>query len=159
MEMNGIAHVQLTVNDLAVSRAFYARLFAFLEMQVVFDSPQVFYGVGSRTAVAISPCEPAFSHERFEQRRVGLHHLCFRARRREHVDELYEFLKTTDARIVHPPEEGRWAPGYYSVLFEDPDGIRLEANYIPGKGNLADGVELPLDVERLARGSREGASD
>ena len=31
------------------------------------------------------------------------------------------------ARVVHPPEEGsHFAPGYYSVLFEDPDGIRIE---------------------------------
>ena len=28
-------------------------------------------------------------------------------------------------------------PGYYSVLFEDPDGIRPEVNYIPGRGLLA----------------------
>ena len=34
------------------------------------------------------------------------------------------------------PEEGPWAPGYYSTLFEDPDGIRIEANFVPGKGNL-----------------------
>ena len=32
---------------------------------------------------------------------------------------------------------GAWAPGYYSVLFEDPDGIRLEVNHVPGKGLLA----------------------
>jgi hypothetical protein len=38
--------------------------------------------------------------------------------------------------IVHPPEDGEFAPGYYSVLFEDPDGIRLEINYVPGKGLL-----------------------
>jgi hypothetical protein len=39
---------------------------------------------------------------------------------------------------VHPPEDGPWAPGYYSVLFEDPDGIRLEMNHVPGKGLLTD---------------------
>jgi hypothetical protein len=26
--------------------------------------------------------------------------------------------------------EGAWAPGYYYVLFEDPDGIRLELNFM-----------------------------
>lgn len=35
------------------------------------------------------------------------------------------------------PEEAGWVAGYYSVLFEDPDGIRLEVNYVPGKGVLA----------------------
>ena len=27
-------------------------------------------------------------------------------------------------------------PGYYSLLFEDPSGIRLEINHVPGKGLL-----------------------
>jgi catechol 2,3-dioxygenase-like lactoylglutathione lyase family enzyme len=63
--------------------------------------------------------------------------VCFRARERADVDALHAFLQTIDARIVHPPEEGAWAPGYYSVLFEDPDGIRLEMNHVPGKGLLA----------------------
>jgi hypothetical protein len=34
----------------------------------------------------------------------------------------YTYVHST----VRGPEEGTWAPGYYSVLFEDPDGIRLE---------------------------------
>ena len=45
---------------------------------------------------------------------------------------------------MHSPEEGDFAPGYYSVLFEDPDGIRIEANFVPGKGHLEPGVKLPF---------------
>ena len=67
---------------------------------------------------------------------MGLHHICFRARERADVDALHEFLIEMGAAIVHPPEDGAWAPGYYSVLFEDPDGIRLEMNFVPGKGLL-----------------------
>jgi hypothetical protein len=33
-------------------------------------------------------------------------------------------------------------PGYYSVLFEDPDGTRLEINHVPGKGLLAPGRKI-----------------
>jgi len=69
-----------------------------------------------------------------------LHHLCFRARSREDVDSLYAFLLARGAKIVHKPEEAQFAPGYYSVLFEDPDGIRLEANFVPGRGLLEPGV-------------------
>jgi hypothetical protein len=32
--------------------------------------------------------------------------------------------------------------GYYSVLFEDPDGIRLEINHVPGKGLLTPGAQI-----------------
>ena len=70
------------------------------------------------------------------QSRVGLHHLCFRSKDRESVDEVHAWLKEKNAKIIHEPEEGPWAPGYYSVLFEDPDGVRLEVNHVPGKGLL-----------------------
>lgn len=33
-----------------------------------------------------------------------------------------------------PAEPGPFWPGYYSVVFEDPDGTRLEMNYIPEEG-------------------------
>ena len=31
---------------------------------------------------------------------------------------------------------------HYYVLFEDPDGIRLEVSFVPGAGLLADGAEF-----------------
>jgi catechol 2,3-dioxygenase-like lactoylglutathione lyase family enzyme len=71
---------------------------------------------------------------------VGLHHICFRARSRADVDGVYAFLQERKAKMIHPPEEGPWAPGYYSVLFEDPAGVRLEINHVPGKGLLEEGA-------------------
>ena len=43
------------------------------------------------------------------------------------------------ATVVHPPQDDDYAPGYYSVLFEDPDGVRLEVNHVPGQGLLTPG--------------------
>jgi catechol 2,3-dioxygenase-like lactoylglutathione lyase family enzyme len=74
------------------------------------------------------------------QQRVGLHHLCLRARSRDDVDRTAALLKEIGATIVRGPMEGDWAPGYYYVLFEDPDGIRLEVNHVPGAGVLAEGT-------------------
>ena len=138
MEINGIAHVMLTVSNFEVCLPFYERLLPFLGMKPVINADGMLYCVGGRTAVGIVRAEDAHRHERFAQMRVGLHHVCFRARNREDVDALHELLVGMGARIVHPPEEGVWAPGYYSVLFEDPDGIRLEMNHVPGKGLLVD---------------------
>jgi len=136
MEINGIAHTFLTVGDFPAARAFYGQLLPFLGLSPVMDSEGIYYCVGGRTAVGIRASEQQKSENRFDQNRSGLHHLCFRLRERQDVDELHRFLQTTAARIVHPPQEDGWAPGYYSVLFEDPDGIRLEANFVPGKGLL-----------------------
>ncbi|MEZ4313570.1 MAG: VOC family protein [Polyangiaceae bacterium] len=149
MQINGIAHIQLTVRDLAKSREFYGKLFELFEMKVIFDDETAFYGVGGRTGVALSPAAPEHREGEFVQRRVGLHHLCFRLRSREDVDTLHERLREWGAKIVHAPEDGPWAEGYYSVLFEDPDGIRLEANYVPGKGNLDPSVQLPRPVPKV----------
>jgi len=137
MEINGIAHTMLTVSDFEASKAFYSKLLPYLGLRPVFDADAFLYCVGGRTAFGIQPADERYREERFVQTRVGLHHVCFRVRERGDVDELYRFLLELGAKIVHPPEEGAWAPGYYSVLFEDPDGIRLEANHVPGKGLLA----------------------
>jgi catechol 2,3-dioxygenase-like lactoylglutathione lyase family enzyme len=136
MEINGVAHVFLTVSDLSRSRTFYARLLPFLGMQPVMDSPEIFYCVGGRTGLGLRSCTAEFRGEAFNQHRVGLHHLCLRARSREDVDSAYELLLAMNARILRPPREDQWAPGYYSILFEDPDGIRLEINFVPGRGLL-----------------------
>ena len=137
MEINGLAHVILTVSDFAAARAFYGVLLPALGLRPVLDSEVFFYCVGGRTAIGIAPADSDLPPERFVQRRVGLHHLCFRARERADVDDVHALVRDLGATIVHPPEEGPWAPGYYSVLFEDPDGIRLEVNHVPGKGLLA----------------------
>ncbi len=138
MEINGIAHVFVTVSDFARSRSFYQKLLPYLGLTPVMDGEGFYYCVGGRTAFGLRPAAPTQRGERFVQDRVGLHHLCFRARTREDVDHLYVKLVEWGARIVHAPEEGGWAPGYYSVLFEDPDGIRLELNFVPGRGLLAE---------------------
>jgi len=100
--------------------------------------------IGGRTAVAITRSTEENRSYRFDQMRIGLHHVCFRARSREDLDQLHELLKSIDATIVHPPQKGVWAPGYYSILFEDPDGIRLEVNFVPEEGLLASKEKLPL---------------
>lgn len=141
MEINGIAHVMLTVSDFAACRVFYGRLLPELGLKPVLDVEGWYYCVGGRTALGIRSCAPEHAGERFDQTRTGLHHICLRARSREDVDALHGLLREMGARIVHPPEEGAWAPGYYSILFEDPDGTRLEMNFVPGKGLLEKGAD------------------
>lgn len=137
MEINGIAHVMLTVSDFERCKPFYARILTFMGLKPVIDvDGWVFYCVGGRTAFGIQRCDPAHAGERFVQTRVGLHHVCFRARERADVDAFHALLVEMGAHIVHPPQEDDFAPGYYSVLCEDPDGIRLEMNHVPGKGLL-----------------------
>jgi catechol 2,3-dioxygenase-like lactoylglutathione lyase family enzyme len=147
VSINGIAHVYLTVADFDAALPFYQRLLAFLEMRCLVETDDLYYCVGGRTGVGI---RRARRPEPFDQYRAGLHHLCFRARSTQDVDAIAQRIETFGGRIVNPPREDDWAPGYYSVLFEDPCGTRLEVNHVPGKGNFSPEVQLPLpeDMQR-----------
>lgn len=139
IEVNGIAHVQLTVNDPARGIPFWEDLCHFLQMKTLIRAEELVYCIGSRTGIMVRGAPPEQRTKSFDQETPGLHHLCFRARSREDVAAVHDFVSGCDAaRIVHAPEEGSWAPGYYSVLFEDPDGIRVEVNFVPGKGHFGE---------------------
>jgi catechol 2,3-dioxygenase-like lactoylglutathione lyase family enzyme len=144
VEVNGIAHIQLTLRDPERGLPFWERLCHFLEMKTLIKGADVLYCIGSRTGILVRGAPPGKRDRPFDQDRPGLHHLCFRARQREDVDAIHRFLvEELQARIVHPPEESpQFAPGYYSVLFEDPDGIRVEVNHVPGRGHLGPGGRL-----------------
>jgi catechol 2,3-dioxygenase-like lactoylglutathione lyase family enzyme len=141
MEINGIAHVMLTVSSMARSRPFYIELLAAMGLMQVVDTEDYLYYVGGRTAVGLRPASAEHANARFVQQRCGLHHVCFRARAREDVDALHQLVKKLGAHVLHAPEEAGWVPGYYSLLFEDPDGIRLEVNHVPGRGVFEPGVQ------------------
>jgi catechol 2,3-dioxygenase-like lactoylglutathione lyase family enzyme len=134
MEINGVAHTFITAGDFEKSVAFYRQLLPFLGMKEVGESADVYYCVGGRTGFGIERPAPEHAGQRFVQSRVGLHHICFRVRERAEIDKAYAFLLQIGATIVHGPQDDAYAPGYYSVLFEDPDGVRLELNHVPGRG-------------------------
>jgi catechol 2,3-dioxygenase-like lactoylglutathione lyase family enzyme len=158
VSVNGIAHIQLTVNDPGRCLPFWEKLCHFLDMQTLIKSDTVLYCIGSRTGILVRGAPAGTAGGPFDQDRAGLHHFCFRARSREDVDAIHRFLvDELTARIIHPPEDGaQFAPGYYSVLFEDPDGLRVEVNYVPGQGHFGAGGLLGPGGKGPARGSGPG---
>jgi catechol 2,3-dioxygenase-like lactoylglutathione lyase family enzyme len=139
VEINGVAHTFITAGDFARARAFYGQLLPFLGLTVVADTHNTFYCVGGRTGFGIHAPAAEYAGQRFKQGSVGLHHHCWRVRTTAEVDDVHTFLKKIGAHIVHAPQQDNFAPGYYSVLFEDPDGTRLEVNHVPGRGLLEPG--------------------
>ena len=58
IEINGMAHVILTVSRFEVAREFYRKLLPEFGMKPMFDGDKFFYCVGARTAIGIEPCDP-----------------------------------------------------------------------------------------------------
>jgi catechol 2,3-dioxygenase-like lactoylglutathione lyase family enzyme len=163
VEVNGIAHIQLTVNDPDRCLPFWEKLCHFLEMKTLIKGEGVVYCIGSRTGILVRGAPPEKRGSAFDQDRAGLHHFCFRTRQREDIDRIHRFVvDELGAHVVHPPEESpQFAPGYYSVLFEDPDGIRVEFNHVPGRGHLGKGGRLgdggPGPASQYGSGGLTGA--
>ena len=157
VEVNGIAHIQLTVSNPKLCLPFWESFCHFLGMKTLIKSEDVVYCIGSRTGILVRAAPQGKRSQVFDQDRAGLHHFCFRARSNEDVDSIYQFvLQELCAKIIHAPEDGsQFAPGYYSILFEDPDGIRVEVNYVPGKGHLGDAGRLGRGGEGPATGYGE----
>ena len=53
VEVNGIAHIQMTVNDIQKSLPFWEALCHFLEMKTLVKNPTTLYCIGSRTGILI----------------------------------------------------------------------------------------------------------
>jgi catechol 2,3-dioxygenase-like lactoylglutathione lyase family enzyme len=79
------------------------------------------------TYLVFVQAEERFLDVPYHRCRVGLNHLAFHARSREHVDEITDTLIDKEIPILyrekHPYAGG---PDYYAVFFEDPDRIKVE---------------------------------
>lgn len=140
IEVNGVAHIRVNVDRFKECIAFYDQLMPYLGLGVVHRSDQFVYYVGGRTGYYVARADVQPAGKRYAPTGLGLDHVCFRARSREDIDDVYGFVTGIGATIVRAPEQGPWAPGYYSLSFLDPDGIRLEVNHVPGKGVFAEGA-------------------
>lgn len=117
----GIDHISIRVSDYGKSKAFYAKLFAFLGFELSDDYGTTIGWTNGRTRYWIAPAEGRRTHRIGD---VGFHHYAFELRRRKDVDALQAFLEKERVRIVDPAAE--YYDDYYAVFFLDPDGLKLE---------------------------------
>ncbi|SDM61334.1 VOC family protein [Bacillus sp. OK048] len=71
--------------------------------------------------------EERFMDIAYHRCRVGLNHLAFHAKSKEHVDEITLILKEKGIPILYQ-DKHPYAGGndYYAAFFEDPDRIKVE---------------------------------
>jgi glyoxylase I family protein len=130
IEVLGIEHVDLTVNDVVRSEAFYNRVLAALGFRRIEDGDPRW--LNAHLSIAIRPCAPANRGGSFDRYRTGLHHLAFKAKSRADVNEFHRFLVNERLTILDPPAEyPQYGERYYAVFFADPDGVKLELAHFP----------------------------
>ncbi|HZP46728.1 MAG TPA: VOC family protein [Candidatus Binataceae bacterium] len=129
----GIDHVMINCLDYASAIRFYAWLLPEIgypeSMALAQPGPTTgWYGAAGSVWVsqAADLQSPPFSKER-----VGLREIAFRAESRAQIDRLAAAIASHGGRILDPPREYDYVPGYYAVFFTDPDGIKLELMHLP----------------------------
>jgi catechol 2,3-dioxygenase-like lactoylglutathione lyase family enzyme len=128
----GVAHVRLTVTDIARSRAFYENVLGLtpvLELPADADAATrealrflfggVIYRVGA-TMIGLRPVAP--QTDRFDEDRVGLDHLSFSVATRAELDAACQTLHAHGVAHGGVKDIGRG----FILEFRDPDGIALE---------------------------------
>jgi catechol 2,3-dioxygenase-like lactoylglutathione lyase family enzyme len=133
IEVLGVEHIDVTVNDLARAAIFYDKVMAALGFRrlVEDDRDQVRWG-NAYISLAIRQAETSARGAAFNRHRVGLHHLAFKAKSRAAIDEFHRFLIRENLPVLDAPAEyPQYGPNYYAVFFADPDGMKLELVHFP----------------------------
>ncbi|MGJ9404867.1 VOC family protein [Nesterenkonia aurantiaca] len=131
---NGLAHVRLTVTDIARSKAFYDQVFgwpavvdtsAHAHDPAVRVSQEQFYGgviyqTPQGTLVGLRPV----GETSFDAQTTGLDHLSFAVDSRDALQDAAQAL--TGAGIEHGEINDLRDAGLAILSFQDPDGINLE---------------------------------
>src|SRR5947207_6943772 len=128
MDVLGVDHVDLTVNDLARSTPFYEKILGALGFRRVPHATYVVWA-NAHLAIGLRPAERAAPFDRY---RVGLHHLALRVRSREEVDRFHDLLVREGITVLDPPAEyPEYGPRYNAVFLSDPDGLKLAVVHFP----------------------------
>jgi glyoxylase I family protein len=131
IEVLGIEHIDLTVNDVARSRAFYDQVLGELGFRK-YEGSEYIAWANAQMTIAIRAPSDANRNARFDRYRVGLHHLAFRALSRASVEAFHSFLVREKITVLDAPAEyPQYGKNYYAVFFADPDGIKLEVVHFP----------------------------
>lgn len=120
-------HVEIYVSDLKRTIAFWNGLLTELDYKIYQQWESGISWKHGETYLVFVQTEDRFLDVPYNRCRVGLNHLAFHAKSKEHVDTLTTTLRDQGIPILykdtHPFAGG---PTHYAVYFEDPDRIKVE---------------------------------
>jgi catechol 2,3-dioxygenase-like lactoylglutathione lyase family enzyme len=126
LEVTGLDHLYLTVSDFAASERFYDLVLKPLGFKKrrapIGGDPHAHY-YNRVMQLSIRPARTQVAHDSYAP---GLHHVCLRLGNRADIDAAAATLGALGVRVTEPRLHPEYAPDYYAVFFEDPDGLRFE---------------------------------
>ena len=114
-----IDHIQLVINDLAVSRKFYGAVLDVLGIPIGGEGDRFFWADELCVSTPDSPASIG--------KLTGRNHIAFQALDRAMVDAFYKAALANGGQDNGAPGERPYHPGYYAAFVIDPDGNNIEA--------------------------------
>ena len=121
-----VHHLALTVNDTAVSKAFYMDVLGFSH---VMDLGEKVILSNNGTLLALNPPpdkSQALDDDKFTEHRVGLDHLSFTVDSRSVLEEAEKLFDEKGIPHGGINDLGEYGLPIYVFAFRDPDNIQLE---------------------------------
>lgn len=127
VEVIGIDHIYITVQNLQRSEKFYDRVMPILGFRkregVIGGDPHLHY-YNRQFGYSLRPArDGAPNHNPYAP---GLHHFCFRVANEGAVDRVADELRAVEVEVTKPRYYEEYDADYYATFFEDPDDVRLE---------------------------------
>jgi catechol 2,3-dioxygenase-like lactoylglutathione lyase family enzyme len=125
--MHMLHHIEIYVSNLEKSTEFWGWLLEDLGYSVYqkWDMGQSW--ILGESYIVFVQTEERFLDVPYHRCRVGLNHLAFHAKSKQHVDDVTAQLREKGVTILyndkHPYAGGE---NYYAVYFEDPDRLKVE---------------------------------
>ena len=116
-----IDHIQLVVQDLPASQAFYSAILDTLGVPMGGTGDGYFWADELFVTAMDSPAAMGVL--------TGRHHLAFQAQDKAMVDAFHKAALAHGGQDNGAPGERTYHPGYYAAFVLDPDGNNIEAVY------------------------------
>jgi len=123
----GVDHLMINANSYEAAVRFYSWLMPKIGYPGIesFEKPERMTGFfGHNGSFWVLPSEDR--KHKFNKGQVGLREIAFRVESREQINALALEISSQGGSVLDPPREYSYRPGYYSVFFTDPDGLKLE---------------------------------
>lgn len=134
---NSLAHIEINVSDIVVSKAFYTKILSQLGWkQFDLDDEHVCgFKALDNTHLFLVQTENKFKENGFHRKNIGLNHIAFRVENSEQVEVFNDFLKAEKITTLYHDAPKDYSSEYqteqyYTIFFEDPDRIKLEVVFV-----------------------------
>lgn len=122
-----ISHIEIYVSDIAKTRKFYDILLPRLGYVVYQEWSEGFSYRDRNSYIVFVQTKNKYIKNGYNCCNIGLNHIAYKCGSKEEIDNLREFLKKENVKLLYD-NKYPFAGGakHYALYFEDPDRIKVE---------------------------------